>query len=93
MAGKNSRVIVKIREMILKGELSPGQRVREVELASKLGVSRTPVREALPILAAVIGGTAITIFVTAIVTNRFGQALNRKHKTEQIGEAVRDVSS
>ena len=51
MAGKNSRVIVRIREMILQGELSPGQRVREVELASKLGVSRTPVRESLPILA------------------------------------------
>lgn len=51
MAGKNSRVIVKIREMILQGELSPGQRVREVELANKLGVSRTPVRESLPILA------------------------------------------
>lgn len=51
MAGKNSRVIVRIREMILQGELSPGQRVREVELANKLGVSRTPVRESLPILA------------------------------------------
>jgi GntR family transcriptional regulator of vanillate catabolism len=51
MAGKNSRVIVRIREMILQGELAPGQRVREVELASKLGVSRTPVRESLPILA------------------------------------------
>jgi GntR family transcriptional regulator, vanillate catabolism transcriptional regulator len=51
MAGKNSRVIVKIREMILQGELSPGQRVREVDLANKLGVSRTPVRESLPILA------------------------------------------
>jgi GntR family transcriptional regulator, vanillate catabolism transcriptional regulator len=51
MAGKNSRVIVRIREMILHGQLSPGQRVREVELASSLGVSRTPVREALPILA------------------------------------------
>jgi GntR family transcriptional regulator of vanillate catabolism len=51
MAGKNSRVIVKIREMILQGELTPGQRVREVELANKLGVSRTPVRESLPILA------------------------------------------
>jgi GntR family transcriptional regulator of vanillate catabolism len=51
MAGKNSRVIVRIREMILHGELAPGQRVREVELASKLGVSRTPVRESLPILA------------------------------------------
>ncbi|HXU22067.1 MAG TPA: GntR family transcriptional regulator [Verrucomicrobiae bacterium] len=51
MAGKNSRVIVRIREMILHGELTPRQRVREVELAAKLGVSRTPVREALPILA------------------------------------------
>jgi GntR family transcriptional regulator of vanillate catabolism len=51
MAGKNSRVIVKIREMILHGELIPGQRVREVDLANRLGVSRTPVRESLPILA------------------------------------------
>jgi GntR family transcriptional regulator of vanillate catabolism len=51
MAEKNSRVVVRIREMILKGELRPGQRVREVELANKLGVSRTPVRESLPILA------------------------------------------
>lgn len=37
--------------MILHGQLTPGQRVREVELAGSLGVSRTPVREALPILA------------------------------------------
>lgn len=51
MAGKNTRVIVRIREMILHGHLTPGQRVREVELAGALGVSRTPVREALPILA------------------------------------------
>jgi GntR family transcriptional regulator, vanillate catabolism transcriptional regulator len=51
MAGKNSRVIVRIREMVLHGDLAPGQRVREVELAEKLGVSRTPVRESLPILA------------------------------------------
>jgi GntR family transcriptional regulator, vanillate catabolism transcriptional regulator len=51
MAGKNSRVIVRIREMILHGELTPGQRVREVELAATLGVSRTPIRESLPILA------------------------------------------
>jgi GntR family transcriptional regulator, vanillate catabolism transcriptional regulator len=51
VAGKNSRVIVRIREMILHGELAPGERVREVELAIKLGVSRTPIRESLPILA------------------------------------------
>ncbi len=37
--------------MILHGELTPGQRVREVELAATLGVSRTPIRESLPILA------------------------------------------
>jgi GntR family transcriptional regulator, vanillate catabolism transcriptional regulator len=51
MTSKNSRVIIRIREMILHGELLPGQRLREAEIAGSLGVSRTPVREALPILA------------------------------------------
>jgi len=32
---------------ILDGRLAPGQRLRDVELAAQLGVSRTPVREAL----------------------------------------------
>jgi len=32
---------------IVNGELKPGDRLREVELAAELGVSRTPVREAL----------------------------------------------
>jgi len=51
MSGKHARVIVRIREMILHGELAPGQRVGEVALASALGVSRTPIRQALPVLA------------------------------------------
>ena len=34
-------------DAILEGRLLPGQRLREIELASALGVSRTPVREAL----------------------------------------------
>ena len=51
MSTKNSKVITRIREMILNGELQPGQRLREAELAKTLGVSRTPVREALPMLA------------------------------------------
>jgi len=50
MAGSNSRITVRIREMILHGELSPRERIREGDLANKLGVSRTPVRESLPIL-------------------------------------------
>jgi DNA-binding GntR family transcriptional regulator len=38
--------------MILHGDLPPGARLGEVELADRLGVSRTPVREALGRLAA-----------------------------------------
>lgn len=34
-------------EAILDGRLAPGERLRDVELAENLGVSRTPVREAL----------------------------------------------
>ena len=36
-----------LREAILKGELKPGERLMELQLASKLGVSRTPIREAI----------------------------------------------
>ena len=37
--------------MILRGELAPGERLAEVGLAERLGVSRTPIRQALPALA------------------------------------------
>lgn len=46
-----TQAIVRIREMILRGELAPGQRVAEAPLADLLGMSRTPVRQALPLLA------------------------------------------
>jgi len=36
-----------IREAIIAGELKPGERLMEVQLAEKMGVSRTPVREAI----------------------------------------------
>ena len=36
-----------LRQAILRGELKPGERLREVQLADKLGVSRTPIREAI----------------------------------------------
>lgn len=36
-----------LRNAILTGELSPGERLMEIKLADKLGVSRTPIREAI----------------------------------------------
>jgi DNA-binding GntR family transcriptional regulator len=41
-----------IRNAILEGRLEPGQRLKEEELARELGISRTPVREALLMLQA-----------------------------------------
>ena len=35
-----------LRQAILKGELKPGERLMEIALAERLGVSRTPIREA-----------------------------------------------
>ncbi len=36
-----------LRRAILKGELEPGERLMEIALANRLGVSRTPIREAI----------------------------------------------
>ena len=39
-----------LRDAILTGKLEPGERLMENQLAEKLGVSRTPIREALRML-------------------------------------------
>ena len=41
------QVYLRLRDLIVQGLLAPGSRVVETEVASRLGVSRTPVREAL----------------------------------------------
>lgn len=40
----------RLRMLIVRGQLAPGSRLVEAELASRLGVSRTPVRDALRLL-------------------------------------------
>ncbi len=40
-------VYAQLREMIIEGELAPGTTVSQAELARRLGLSRTPVREAV----------------------------------------------
>ena len=39
-----------LRQAILRGAIKPGERLMEIHLAQKLGVSRTPVREAIRML-------------------------------------------
>lgn len=47
MSSQQSRVLVQLRDLILKGGFAPGERLAEIPLAERLGVSRTPVRLAL----------------------------------------------
>src|SRR5271170_2626645 len=44
-------IIVTLRELIASGEFAPGQRLAEIPVSARLGVSRTPVRRALALLA------------------------------------------
>jgi len=45
------RALLRMRELILRGEFAPGERIREIPLAERLGVSRTPLRLVLDRLA------------------------------------------
>ncbi|MFC1407961.1 GntR family transcriptional regulator [Streptacidiphilus sp. N1-12] len=51
LPSRTEAVLDAIRHAILTGELKPGQALVETELAARLGVSKTPVREALKTLA------------------------------------------
>ena len=46
----SAQIIDHIKESILRGELAPGDKVNEAHLASKLSISRAPIREALQML-------------------------------------------
>lgn len=44
-------VVTRLRDMIIEGLLKPGVRIHEGQLGEQLGVSRTPLREGLKVLA------------------------------------------
>lgn len=47
----HAMIVDRLRDMIIEGELAPGSRLHEVQLGVRLGVSRTPLREAIKYLA------------------------------------------
>lgn len=48
---RSESVVVELRDMIMRGEFAAGFHLQEVPLAERMGVSRTPIREALNMLA------------------------------------------
>jgi DNA-binding GntR family transcriptional regulator len=50
--GLHERAAARMRAMIIRGELPPGSQTQETKLSRSLGVSRTPLREAMKVLAA-----------------------------------------
>ncbi|MGH3386563.1 MAG: GntR family transcriptional regulator [Nocardioidaceae bacterium] len=48
----SGRVADYLRDAILNGDIAPGERIRQEEVAARFGASRLPVREALRILEA-----------------------------------------
>jgi DNA-binding GntR family transcriptional regulator len=48
----SERIAAQLRTAILAGEIAPGERIRQEDVAERLGTSRLPVREALRILEA-----------------------------------------
>lgn len=51
MDSHTSRTLLNLRELLLRGDFRPGERLSELPLVARLGVSRTPIRLALDRLA------------------------------------------
>jgi DNA-binding GntR family transcriptional regulator len=47
----HEEAVGRLRELIIQGQLSPGERLNERLLSQQLGISRTPLREAIKLLA------------------------------------------
>src|SRR5258708_11072920 len=50
-SSQTGRALLNLREMLLRGDFRPGDRISELPLVARLGVSRTPIRLALDRLA------------------------------------------
>lgn len=79
------RIEFALREEISAGELTPGQRLDEVGLATRFGASRTPVREALSRLTAqgiLVAGEKRGVFVAEYSREELSQIFEAMHEIE-----------
>ena len=51
VTSQTGRTLLNLREMLLRGDFPPGERISELPMVARLGVSRTPIRLALDRLA------------------------------------------
>ncbi|MDI1271032.1 MAG: GntR family transcriptional regulator [Polaromonas sp.] len=71
-------VLIQLRDLILRGEFGPGQRLAEQQLAERLGASRTPVRAAL-----------VTLEQEGLVeANETGKFLVRQFTPREVADAI-----
>ena len=71
-------VLIQLRDLILRGEFEPGQRLAEQQLAERLGASRTPVRAAL-----------VTLEKEGMVeANETGKFLVRQFTPREVADAI-----
>ena len=86
-----------LRKAILTGQLRPGERLMEVHLANRLGVSRTPIREAIRKLEEQFAGEGRVLIrpsgteplVRVMIEGKDRQVIQRE--AEKLANLIQDV--
>lgn len=87
----HEEVLERLRDMIIEGTLAPGQRINEGVVGAQLGVSRTPLREAIKTLAS--EGLVEILPAKGAIVRKFtardlGQILQVLKSLEQLGARI-----
>jgi DNA-binding GntR family transcriptional regulator len=83
-SGLHETAAIRLRSLIVRGDLAPGEQLIEADLCGALGVSRTPLREALKLLAAE-GLVQLRLNRSSIVTPI------RREEIDELFEAVAGI--
>lgn len=82
--GLHEQTIERLRNLIIRGDLAPGETLVEADLSDALGISRTPLREALKLLASE-GLVELRLNRSAMITPI------REGEVEELFEAVSGI--